>query len=662
MTTLRVLMPQRFDVLSRAMDTNVVAQWHFLAEACDLVLWGPGLSGYVPGRPLDQVAEDVDADVVLLPDFHHAIPGLWDELWAGAERCRRPVVWHLTDWGSAIEQRREVWRRIRPAAVLINNVESRLVDYADLRQELGTQVLSVQWGFDRALFHPPADDAPARDIDLLVCGADQPESVYPARGAVKRAARALADRWRVVDLSHPGYWEWTGVAAGRGQAQFADLLRRTRLVTTGTAFGSLPRKYLEAAACGAVGVGDLPLDEPEADRLAEVMLAVDPDWPEERMTAEMDALLRDAERLRSLAARGPHAVAHLDHRERAHAYTEALASVASGERRERRPRPFPAAAPAVLAVAAPEPPEVPSTRTDWHDVWRFGTAGASRTRRLEALLADEETDVCVVALDPDAARDVDALVLAEACRANGAIAVRPAGEVAAGSDPRLASWALVAAPRELLLEELGERHGRTGIEQALIALGDRVGWNLGPGGAFSDVASELTRLHAAHVSGTPIDHLLPQAVAAHHRSLREGRLRTARELAGWLGASAGVTLDRPAAPGTAGPAQDPELDEARAAQQVALYDPADPLTSAAIAAHATRGHGAPELLIALPVAGGLSPEAALPILAADLEAAGVDLDHCADLVLLERPLWDAELAWLAERRVTGAASPAESRL
>jgi Fe-S oxidoreductase len=33
----------------------------------------------------------------------------------------------------------------------------------------------------------------------------------------------------------------------------------------------------------------------------------------------------------------------------------------------------------------------------------------------------------------------------------------------------------------------------------------------------------------------------------------------------------------------------------------------------------------------------------------ELEAAGVDLDACADLVLLERPLWDAEVAWLADR-------------
>src|SRR3954471_14617877 len=117
-STLRVLMPQRLDVTASAMDANINDQWYWLADACDLVFWGPGLDGFVPGMPLDEVAEHVDADVVVLPDFMHAISGVWAQLWEGAERVRRPVVWKLGDIGSAVAERRAVWERVQPRAIL----------------------------------------------------------------------------------------------------------------------------------------------------------------------------------------------------------------------------------------------------------------------------------------------------------------------------------------------------------------------------------------------------------------------------------------------------------------------------------------------------------------------------------------------------------------
>ncbi|MCW3004571.1 MAG: hypothetical protein JWQ20_3869 [Conexibacter sp.] len=655
MSRLRVLMPQRFDLLSRAMDTNIVAQWQFLAEAVDLVLWGPGLDGFAPGKTLDQVAADVDADVILLPDLHHAIPELWDELWRGAERAPCPVVWHLVDQASWLEHRRAVIERVRPDALLLSYSRARIPEYEDLIAAHDIVTLSVPWGFDNVLFGP-ADPARAvtRDIDLLIAGAAEPEPVYRMRARVQTAARMLAGRWNVVDLGHPGYWESGQLAAGRGQAQFADLLRRTKLATTGAAFGGLPRKYWESAACGAIGVGDLPAGEPDADRFVDCSLVVDPHWDEARIAFEMDALLRDRDRLAALSAAGPGAVAGCDHRERAHDYAAALASVVRTPIRAHRPRPFPAPAPALLVIAAPEPESVPSPRRDWHDAWRAGPAGASRTRRVEAVLAGSDADVCVVALDPDAARHVDALVLASTCRASGAIAVRPAADAPDGSFA-LTAWAAIAAPRAALLQELQGRRGRFGVEEAIGALGVCIGVELGPEGAFRDVAADLARLCAVARVGLPVDQaaLRAELRRVSQRALTEGRNRTAREIYGMACLCWDVFLDPVAASPdgvVAAEPQDPELETPLVAGAAfAIYAPQDPACLAPIAGHAALGPAAPPLQIGVPATSGVMPSDVLATLARDLEHAGIDLDASADLVLLERPLWDAEIAWLAAR-------------
>lgn len=645
MSDLRVLMPQRFDVLGRSMDSSVVSQWLWLDTACDLVLWGPGLPGFVPGRPLDQVARDVEADVVLLPDLHHAIPDLWTELWAGVERVEVPVVWHLTDWGSALDRRREMLDRVRPAAVLINNTPDRISAYDDLLAAHGVRTLVVQWGFDRGIFHPPAPGA-ARDIDLLVCGADVPADVYPVRVGVKAAARSLADRWNVVDLSHPGYWETGGIEA-RGQSQFADLLRRTRVVTTGTAFGVIARKSLEAAACGAVAAGDLPLEQPDAERLAPATLAVDPAWDVARIARELDDLLRDAPRLAAMAAAGPDATRGMDHRERAHEYVAALRTVAAPPVRASRAR---RRDHAVKLVAAPEPESVPSTRADWHDVWRDGPAGASRTRRVGAVLTAAEQDVCVVAFDPDAALDVDAAVLVEAARSTGGVAARPAGGPAVGD---LRPWAAAAVDRRALVAELSPRRGRFGLEEALLAVAAQSGLAYLDGDGFGDLAAELAFLHAAATLDTEGARAQEIYVACRQlmgRAAAFSRSRVAAEAAGWLGGAFGRTFELPVmVPAPSAMAQDPELAEPLSRDDVlVVLRPGDRQAVQAIAAHARRGPAAERLAIAIPVTCQVLPPVMLATLADELPRLGVDLEACAELILLERPLWDGELAWLEQ--------------
>jgi len=634
----RLLMPQRFDVLGRSMDTNIVTQWLALEAACDLVLWGPGLDGFVPGMPLDEAADYVDADVVLLPDLHHAIPWLWTDLWAGIERSNRPVVWHLVDQGSEISKRRAVWERIQPAAVLINYSERDLTTYGydDLRERYGTDVLYVPCGFDGIEFHAPAADA-ERDIDLLISGAQNPYEAYPMRNRIKQAARTLAGEFRVLEVGHPGYWETTGVVEGRGQAQYGDLLRRSRLATTGTGYSGITRKYWEAAACGAIGVGDLPRDQPERPRFVGSSLEVDPSWSDERIAEEMRRLLTDRDRCQALSRAGMEAVRGCDHRERAHDYVEALATVALDRNRVRRPRPFPSSAPARKICAAAEPTAVPGVRPNWVDVWTVGSSGASRTRRVEAALAGDQ-DVVVIAFDPDATLDVDALILATACRATGRVVVRPGHDTR--GDVFAADWSAVAAPRAALQQAVTAERGRAGLEAALIALGQAQGWQVLPGGAYTDPASALLRL-TVHPSPSGTDRAVNGALA-QHRFTTAAELFGLRSVNGW-GIEPPVVGAHPEAPT---PAQDPEC-ELLEGGAFARFDAREPRTVEAIAAHARLGAAAPPLHIGIPLSAGLSVTDALAVLGSVLETQGVDPSGGPDLVILERPLFEVEIAWLA---------------
>jgi len=660
----RVLVPYAFDVLSRVMDSNVVSVWWWLTEVCDVVLWGPGVRGFRDDRPLDEVARDVDADVVLLPDWHGTAPDVLDTVWRGVERCAVPVVWYVDDHAAHLHVRERILRTARPAGVIFNGATGHLAVYEPLRRQLGFDWLVVPRGVDLAQFSPPPPGAP-RDIDLLVCGAEEPPEVYPIRRQVKRVARRLADRLTVVDLAHPGYWEVQRAAAGRGQAAFADLLRRSRLVTTGTAYGKLASKYAEAAACGAICLGDVPPGEPAADRFLDASLVVEPGWDDDRVAREIEALLRDPARCAALSARAVAAVAGDDHRDRARDYLDVLVQIAERERRTRprrprRPRPTPAPAPAALVAAAPEPGEVPTPRADWASAWTAGAPGASRTRRLEALLAARAEDVAVVALDPEGARSVDALLLAEAVRETGGVALRPARDPRPGEDPLLAPWSAVAAPRAALVAALSAERGRSGPERALLALADAHGAQVLPAGGYADPCADVLLLDAAlHARpGAALPVAAARAAHAEERARREGRERLAAQLAGWRTSVVGGPLapPTPASAAPAAPPQDPELEgELPAGSCFLALDPRDADAVRTVAAHAVRGEAAPTLALGIPLRTGLLPDEAGELLVPALVAAGVDLDACADLVVLERPLWDAELAWLGERLPAPAA-------
>lgn len=644
-TPLRVLIPQRLDVLARSMDTVISTMWTELGRHVDLILWGPGLTGYSP-MPLDQAAEHTDCDLVLLPDLHHMTPGLWSELWAGLDRVRRPVVVFMSDPGAAVEARRDVLRLARPVAMIGMASSEVYRDYQDLLDRFGAPLITIPLGVDPGLCHPPPEGA-ERDIDILVSGAESPEA-YPVRAAVKRVARSLGDRYNVLDLGHPGYWQLKPDEAPplRGQPLFTHLLRRARLCVTGTTWGIVSQKYFEAAACGAVGCGDLP-DGPEGDPFRGAMVEVTTGTSDAQISKLLVAVLEDPPREEALRTRGISAMEGCSLADRAAATAAALRRLVAPAS-ARRPRPSPAPDPVLSVVAAPEPESVPPARRDWHDIWD-GAEGLSRTRALERTLAEMDAEIAVVALDPDAALPPDALYMAERLRLSGSGVVMRAARYEASGDPIAMGWTSFAAPREALIEALRDCAGRFGPEIAVMRLMRDLGAIPLPEPVFDDPAAVLMRLHAARALQADLTttDLLVLARDAMARAVGVlGRGRAARELRGFAGAELGVPIDFdvPSVAEPAAVAQDPELGhDLPAGSRVVVYEP-----GGRAVADASRTHAGP-IAIAVPAALGTPVDEAVRDLLDELPSHGLDPVGDVDLMVLPRPLFEAELAWLAAR-------------
>ena len=640
-------MPHRFDALARSMDSNSVGQWLELAEVCDVVFWGPGMPGYEP-MPLGDAARLVDADLVFFPDYHHAIPGLWDDLLEGVEGVDVPIVWRLGDPESAVDKRRAHFQRIRPAAILVGESSNWTKSYHDLIAEHGTRTLTVGVGFQGDLFSPPAAGA-ERDIDILVCGADVPESVYPMRRVVKRAVAPLAERWRVHDLGHPGYWELeAGAPSRRGQSGFAEALRRARVVVTGTCFGGLARKYFEAAACGAIGVGDLPAREPEAHRFEDAMIVVSELDDDDAIRARIEQVLQDPaleERLRT------HAIAAMvgaSHRERARAIAAELESVADDFRRVHRPRPVPREPQPQVVLASAEPFVTPKGYGSWLSIWEHGPADASRTRRAEAAVTALDGDIAVVTFDADGASPPDAFYLACIVRQTDGLVMRTTRHDLRDT-PALAGIGIAAVPRAALLDELGRQRGRAGLEQALLTIAARDGATVLHGSAYDDPACTLLQLDASARLGLIRADAQPtqaRALDAARMASGERRATTVGELLGWLRLRIDTPIAR--AGGTALVPQDPELRAP--VHPESLFTRLDAGTLRDIVAHVAHAPaGAPDIQLGVPLSAGVEVEAAAAELTGAFAAARVDLNRGPDLVILERALHDCELAWLEQR-------------
>ncbi len=595
-SALRVLMPYRLDFFARSMDTTLATMWLALRDCCDMVFWGPGFPGFDPTRTLDDVAREVAPDVVLLPDLHHAQPGLWDELLAGVEHVSAPKVVFLSDPSSALEQRMAYVERVRPAAVLGLGPASSYAAYDDLLARLDAELLLRPLGHDPDLFFVDAPDA-ERDIDVLICGATGGDA-YPVRTRIKQAAAQLADEWHVVDMGHPGYWECIAAApTRRGQTSFADMLRRAKVVVTGTTYEILSAKYYEVAACGAVGVGDLP-PQVGADDLRGAMLEVAPSDEVSTIAAAMRSLLADPRRLDELRERAHAAARVTDITARAAFTVELLEGLL--ERRgltrihhePRAPQRIDDTLRACIRVDA----AAPTGRRDWHDV---AGAPADLAAELTPLLRQSAHDICVLAFDPDAATTAEAQLLAELARSSGGIAIRHA---AAGTTPLDRGFCCVAVDRAALLDELPHHDGAAAIEAAVWRLLDSR-----PVVALSPPGFDTPAARARRSVG---------ALDAGNRAAAEPR--------------------------------DPQLGQRRIpGARLARLDPTDTRAMEHVVELMQDGFAAAPLELVVPLRSGATLDSAVGTLQSILDARGIDIDACCDVIVLERPCSDAELSWLA---------------
>ncbi|MCW2920849.1 MAG: hypothetical protein JWL76_723 [Thermoleophilia bacterium] len=598
MSDLRVLMPYRLDYFARSMDTTLATMWLAMRECCDMVFWGPGFPGYDPAQTIDDAVRTHAPHVVLLPDLHHATPGLWDDLLVGIDRVTCPTALFLSDPLSALDERRQHLQRLHPTAVLGLGAEAGYDAYADLLAELDCELLVRPLGHDPALFYAP-EAGTERDIDVLICGAANGPA-YPVRTRIKQAAAMLAPEWNVVDVCHPGYWECVSTSpVRRGQPAFADLLRRSRLVVTGTTYEILSAKYYEVAACGAVGVGDLPA-QVGADDLRDAMLEIDPNDDAATIAAAMRTLLEDPARLDAMGMRAEAAARATDVVARARYTVELLAGLLA--RHGHAAATPPDAAPRTrqqlvdpLRVCVRVDPAAPAVRRDWHVL-----AGAPHEQvdDLRALLRGGSHEQCVLAFDPDAAVSADALLLAELARSTDAIAIRPA---APGATPLEQGFCCVAVDRLRLLDALDSTRGVAAIEAAIWTLLDTH-----PAVTLAHPGFDTPAVHARRSCGAVDAGIAgadePSEPLLHHRRIPGARF--------------------------------------------ARLDPSDPGSIE----HATEllraGFTAAPLELGVPVRCGLTLDDAGAELERHLASIGLDVDACSDVVVLERPLSDAELAWL----------------
>jgi hypothetical protein len=337
-----------------------------------------------------------------------------------------------------------------------------------------------------------------------------------------------------------------------------------------------------------------------------------------------------------------------------------IARVIDYRPRLHRQRPFPSPAP-VLGVLAPvEPAAVSPGRLDWRHA---APAGLSRTRRLEHTLRAGNEDVCVVALDPDAALPADALFLAEQVRELPAGIVLRAARNLPGASLARQGWTTVAARRLDLLAELDQHRGRFGPEAAVLALARRDGVRMLDLPSIDDPAAELARLEVARAAGLigPTQDVFDLVAQALRGAAKEGRATLVAELAGWCRLQLGIAVSTDGLAPADGAPEDPELAaEATPGAELARLDPSDPALIAAIVEHARGGPAAPALELGVPVAAGVAPDAAAGTLLEALTVAGLDLEQLPDLVVLERPLYEAELRWLAQRLPSDMQRPARA--
>jgi SAM-dependent methyltransferase len=292
-----------------------------------------------------------------------------------------------------------------------------------------------------------------------------------------------------------------------------------------------------------------------------------------------------------------------------------------------------------------------------------GYAARSRTRACEAALARAESRLVTLAcgdLDdyPTLAAPLEAAVLAGAD-----IALRAAARTATGDWSPIDGFDAAVCDRAALLRAIARERGPHGVERALFRLIDgATRRHVEPARGACGAAALLARLEALIEllpSGPrwpdPRALLGPEVRRAIHDAQARGEGALAADLAGYFAAQTGAPPPQ-LPPGGRSEAHRGQTSAAPCHPELAV--PLDAGTAwlpldlrgadphASWLAHARKPASARTLTLAAPWAAGIPLCAVTEGVLGALQSAGLDPRRIAPVVLLERPLLHAELAWL----------------
>jgi SAM-dependent methyltransferase len=289
-----------------------------------------------------------------------------------------------------------------------------------------------------------------------------------------------------------------------------------------------------------------------------------------------------------------------------------------------------------------------------------GYTERSRTRALEAALSRSHARLVAVACSgPEMPPEV--VSRAEAAAVAGAIAiVAPAPALPEKWSP-VDGFDVVVCDRTRLLAAIARERGPHGVERALLRLIDgaeerQVSTRSERQGTGPDAAALLARLEAlidllpdGPRWPDPRSILGPRVREAVTAAETAGEYWLAADLAGYFAAQTGGTVPTARiADAEPLPPSHPELavplDDGSAWLALDLRDRD---AQALWLEHARKPASSPTLTLAPPWAAGIPICAAADRVVRTLHDARLDTARIAPITLLERPLWQAELAWLA---------------
>ncbi|MFQ5513145.1 MAG: class I SAM-dependent methyltransferase [Myxococcota bacterium] len=294
----------------------------------------------------------------------------------------------------------------------------------------------------------------------------------------------------------------------------------------------------------------------------------------------------------------------------------------------------------------------------WLDGGAEGYAERSRTRTLESILQSWDAEHVTLNLGLGRPEPL-ATPLEDALRDGAEIAWVAARSAGTSAWNPVDGLTLLACSRTLLLEALRRERGPYGPERAALRLAAGAGrCRVLPTAAEEDPEVILARVVALldpseEASPWPDARPLlgPLVRGALGRAIQQGRTNVAHDLAGFWSAATGrsrIHLPSPQEEETT--PWDPELrvplDEGSFWLEV---DPHEPASLRIAMGHAARPPDSPVLNLALPWSAGVPIIGFARSLETALREEGLDPRTIAPLVVLERPLFAAELHWLARR-------------